>query len=81
MIAEDPRGTTYWSYGKYIVIDHGGGYQTLYSHCSELLVNPGDKVTKGQLIAKVGRTGRATASHLHFEVMVNGKSVDPMLFY
>ncbi len=81
LIAEDPRGTTYWSYGKYIVIDHGGGYQTLYSHCSELLVKPGDTVSKGQLIAKVGHTGRATASHLHFEVLVNGKNVDPMLFY
>ena len=81
LVAEDPRGTTYWSYGKYIVIDHGAGYQTLYAHCSELLVKPGDTVRKGQLIAKVGNTGRSTSPHLHFEVQVNGKNVDPMLFY
>lgn len=81
LVAVDPRGTSYWSYGKYIVIDHGGGYQTLYAHCSELLVKPGDTVSKGQLIAKVGNTGRSTSPHLHFEVQVNGKNVDPMLFY
>ncbi len=81
IVADYRRGTSYWSYGKYVVIDHGGGYQTLYAHCSELLVKPGDTVSKGQLIAKVGNTGRSTSPHLHFEVLVNGKNVDPMLFY
>ena len=81
LIADERRGTSYWSYGKYVVIDHGGGYQTLYAHCHELMVKPGDTVSKGQLIATVGNTGRSTSPHLHFEVLVNGKNVDPMLFY
>ncbi len=81
IVARDPKGTSYWSYGKYIIIDHGGGYQTLYAHCSELFVKPGDKVIQGQRIAAVGSTGRSTAPHLHFEVRVNGRTVDPMKFY
>ena len=81
IVARDPKGTSYWSYGKYIIIDHGGGYQTLYAHCNELFVKPGDKVIQGQRIAAVGNTGRSTAPHLHFEVRVNGRTVDPMKFY
>ncbi len=79
--AVDPKGTSYWSYGKYVIIDHGGGYQTLYAHCSELFVNPGDKVIQGQRIAAVGNTGRSTSPHLHFEVRVGGRAVDPMKFF
>lgn len=56
------------SYGKYIVIYHEPGLYTLYGHCSELYVNKGDRVTKGQTIAKVGSTGKSTGNHLHFEV-------------
>ncbi len=81
IVAEDPKGTSYWSYGKYIIIDHGGGYQTLYSHCHELFVKEGDKVLQGQRIATVGNTGRSTSPHLHFEVRVNGRPVNPMKFY
>ncbi len=81
IVAEDPKGTSYWSYGKYIIIDHGGGYQTLYAHCDELFVKEGDKVIQGQRIASVGNTGRSTSPHLHFEVRVNGRNVDPMKFY
>ncbi|MBR5540284.1 MAG: peptidoglycan DD-metalloendopeptidase family protein [Clostridia bacterium] len=81
IVAEDPSGTSYWSYGKYIIIDHGGGYQTLYAHCHELFVKEGDKVLQGQRIASVGNTGRSTAPHLHFEVRVNGRAVNPMKFY
>lgn len=81
IVARDPKGTSYWSYGKYIIIDHGGGYQTLYSHCDELFVKAGDKVLQGQRIASVGNTGRSTSPHLHFEVRVNGRTVNPMKFY
>lgn len=81
IVADDPKGTSYWSYGKYIIIDHGGGYQTLYSHCHELFVKEGDKVLQGQRIATVGNTGRSTSPHLHFEVRVGGRTVNPMKFY
>lgn len=67
------------SYGYYVKIDHGNGMQTLYAHClkGSLMVNAGDKVTAGQSIARVGMTGFATGPHLHFEVIINGKKVDP----
>ncbi len=81
LIAEDPKGTSYWSYGKYVVIDHGGGYQTWYAHCDELYVKTGDTVKQGQRIAAVGNTGRSTAPHLHFEVRLNGRTVNPMRFF
>ena len=66
------------SYGNYVLIDHGGGYATLYAHCSSLLVSKGDKVTRGQVIAKIGSTGNSTGNHLHFEVRINGSTVDPL---
>lgn len=64
-------------YGYHVIVDHGGGYKTLYGHCSSLLVNVGDKVTKGQAIAKVGSTGKSTGAHLHLNIYVNGKAVNP----
>ena len=67
-----------WDYGYYIVIDHADGQtQTLYSHCSKMLVKAGDTVVAGQPIALVGATGNASGNHLHFSVMVNGCHVDP----
>lgn len=66
------------SYGYYITINHGGGYVTLYAHNSRLLVKAGDKVTRGQVIAKCGSTGNSTGPHIHFEVQVNGKVVNPL---
>ena len=64
-------------YGKAIVIDHGQGTQTLYGHCSELYVRAGELVMPRQKIAAVGSTGRSTGPHLHFEVIRNGKRVEP----
>ena len=68
------------SYGNFIIVDHGGGLSTCYAHCSAMLVNVGDIVTKGQVIGQVGTTGRATGPHLHFEVRVDNTPTDPMSF-
>jgi len=64
-------------YGKCIIIDHGENVQTLYAHNSKLLVKKGDKIFKGQTIAKSGNTGNSTGPHLHFEVRKNSTPVDP----
>ena len=69
-----------WSYGKYVIIDHGNGYQTYYAHCSSLLVSVGDKVYQGQVIARVGSTGRSTGNHCHFQVKINGTTVNPLSY-
>jgi murein DD-endopeptidase MepM/ murein hydrolase activator NlpD len=71
------RASWYGGYGNAVVIDHGGGVQTLYGHNSSLDVRPGQRVSAGQVIAKVGSTGDSTGPHLHFEVEVDGKKVDP----
>jgi hypothetical protein len=64
-------------YGKEIIIDHGYGFKTRYGHLSEILVRPGQRVNRWDPIGKVGETGRATGPHLHFEVMMNEKPVNP----
>ncbi len=64
--------------GNYIVIEHSDTLKTTYNHCNKLLVNEGEKVKKGECIAFVGSTGYSTGNHLHFEVILNGKYVNPL---
>lgn len=65
-------------YGNYIKIDHGGGLETAYGHCSVLAANVGDEVEMGQTIAYVGSTGNSTGPHLHFEVKIDGEFKNPL---
>jgi murein DD-endopeptidase MepM/ murein hydrolase activator NlpD len=69
-----------FGYGKTVEINHGNGYVTRYAHNQRTLVAPGDTVQKGQPIALIGSTGRSTGPHLHFEVLKQGRAVDPMSF-
>ena len=64
-------------YGNYCIIDHGGGYTTLYGHCRSVYVKSGQKVKAGQRIGEMGSTGTSTGAHLHFEVRKNGSPVNP----
>ena len=68
-------------YGNYTVIDHGGGMMTAYGHQSTIAVSVGQTVTQGQVIGYVGSTGNSTGPHLHFEVYINGATVDPKSFF
>lgn len=76
IFAGEGNGST-WSYGKYVVIDHENGLKTIYAHCSSLNVKAGDRVYQGQVIAKVGSTGRTTGPHLHFQVKYKNVTVNP----
>lgn len=68
----------HYSYGNYVIVDHGGGIATLYGHCSKLLVSKGQEVSRGEKIALIGSTGYSTGNHLHFEVRKNGVRTQPM---
>jgi murein DD-endopeptidase MepM/ murein hydrolase activator NlpD len=67
-------------YGLTVEIDHGNGIVTKYAHCSRILVRPGQQVTRGMTIAAVGKSGLSTGPHLHYEIHVNGRVVDPLTF-
>ncbi len=71
----NPKG-----YGNYVIIDHGGGLKTLYAHSSKLFVTKGQQVTRGEVIAMVGTTGRSTGTHLHYEVRVGNQRMNPLRY-
>ena len=71
----------HWSYGNYVVINHGNGYQTLYAHASSLAVRAGQTVAQGQVIAYVGSTGKSSGNHCHFEIRLNGARQQPRDFF
>lgn len=71
-------GSNLHGYGKTVIIDHGNGLQSLYAHNSTLLVKQGEWVARGQVVARVGRTGNATTEHCHFEVRRRDVAVDPL---
>ena len=68
-------------FGLAIVIDHGFGYQTLYGHCSGIIVKPGEKVKRGQVIGYVGSSGLSVGPHVHYEVIKNGIQIDPINYF
>lgn len=74
------RANWFSSYGKYIQIGHGNAIETRFAHLSRIVVSDGQKVRKGDLIGYVGSTGRSTGPHLHYEVRVDGRAVDPRPF-
>lgn len=70
-----------YGYGNHVIIDHGGGLSTLYGHLTAYYVNVGDRVSRGQVIGKMGSTGRSTGTHLHFETRINNVAVNPTQFF
>lgn len=68
-------------FGHQVLLDHGFGYKTRYAHLSDVLVKPGEKVKRGQLIARTGNTGRSTGPHLHYEVIHRGVPVNPINYF
>jgi murein DD-endopeptidase MepM/ murein hydrolase activator NlpD len=80
--ADGMVGRAGWAngYGNLVELEHGRGIQTRYGHLSSILVQPGQRVKRGELIARMGSTGRSTGNHLHYEVRLDGSAVNPMPF-
>ena len=68
-------------YGNMVRVDHGNGYVTVYAHCNALSVSVGQKVQAGETLGLIGNTGASDGPHLHFEVLYNGRIMDPLLFF
>ena len=82
-VAAGRRGTVSYagwagSYGKLVIVDHGGGVESFYAHLSRIAVSVGQHVSAGRTVGRVGATGRSTGPHLHFEIRLRGASVDPL---
>lgn len=73
-------GDSMRGYGKTVIVDHGGGFRSLYAHNSRLLVHEGQRVKRGQAIARVGQSGNANSDHCHFEIRKNDKAIDPLRY-
>lgn len=74
-------GYSFYGYGNRITIDHGFGYKTVYAHLQKIEVTEGQKVKRGDIIGKLGNTGRSTGTHLHYEVKLNDKPINPINYY
>lgn len=70
-----------FGFGYHVIVDHGYGYETIYAHMSKISVRPGQKVQRGDILGLVGNTGSSTAPHLHYEVVKNGRKIDPVNYY
>lgn len=81
MVVVAKRSDLLAGYGNYVEIDHGNGYITRYSHLEEIVVNNGQKITKGKRLGTVGSTGGSVAPHVHYEVIKDGLSIDPVKFF
>lgn len=74
------RANRYGGYGRCVIIEHNGGYQSLYAHMNKVFVKKGDKVRLGQKLGTIGSTGFSTGAHLHYEISRFGKQVDPLYY-
>ncbi len=81
VVESTDQGQARRGYGKQVLLNHEFGYKTRYAHLSKILVKPGEKVTRGQIIAETGNTGGSTAPHLHYEVIHKGTPVNPINYF